>query len=305
VRRALAAAGLNECVSYAFVSAEEAALFGGGGDAMALENPISSELTHMRPSALPPLIAAAARNQARGAGEQALFELGAAFEGPEPGQQQDVAVGLRVGATAPRDWSSARRPVDLWDAKADALEALAACGAAVDKLQTAREAPDFFHPGRSAALKLGPKNTLAYFGELHPKALAAAGLRGPAVAFLAYVETVPWPKGKSASRAALDAAALQPVERDFAFIVDARVEAASVLRAARSADKTLIAAAEAFDIFDGARAEAQLGPGKKSIAVFVRLQPRARTLTDEDIDALSAKVVAAVEKATGGVLRSE
>jgi phenylalanyl-tRNA synthetase beta chain len=305
VRRALAAAGLNECVSYSFVSEREAALFGGGAAEMALENPISSEMTHMRPSALPALMAAAARNQARGAAEIALFELGPAFHGPEPGAQRDVAVGLRAGQSAPREWSGARRPVDLWDARADAEAALAACGVAVDKLQVTRAAPDFFHPGRSAALTLGPKLTLAMFGELHPKALAAMDVRGPAVGFLAFVEDAPQPKARGAARPALEVSALQAVERDFAFIVDERVETADILRAARGADKALIAAADAFDVFAGPKAAAQFGPGRKSVAVFVRLQPKARTLTDEEIEAVSARVVEAVAKATGAALRSE
>ncbi|TVQ54141.1 MAG: phenylalanine--tRNA ligase subunit beta, partial [Rhodobacteraceae bacterium] len=304
VRRALAAAGLDECVSYAFVGEREAALFGGGGAAMALENPISSEMSHMRPSALPALMAAAARNQARGAQEIALFELGPAFHGPESGEQADVAAGLRAGATAARDWSGARRPVDLWDARADAEAALAAAGVAVGKLTVAREAPDWLHPGRSAALKLGPKTTLAVFGELHPKTLAAMDVKGPAVAFLAYVEDAPYPKSKGAARPALSASTLQPVERDFAFVVDARVEAEALLRAACGADRKLIADAAVFDVFEGARAAQQLGEGRKSVAFWVRLQPVDRTLTEDDIGAVSAKVIAAVEKATGGVLRA-
>mgnify|MGYP006273487633 CR=1 FL=1 len=303
VRRALAAAGLAECVSYAFCGAREAALFGGGAAEMALENPISQELTHMRPSALPPLAAAAARNQARGAAEIALFELGPAFHGPEPGEQQDVAATLRAGFTAPREWSGARRPVDLWDARADAEAALAACGVALDKLTVAREAPDFLHPGRSAALKLGPKQVLAVFGELHPKVLAAMDLRGPAVASLAWVEAAPWPKAKGAARPALAVSDLQAVERDFAFVVDERVEAAALLRAARAADKSLIVAADVFDVFDGPKAEAQFGAGKKSVALYVRLQPTRRTLTDEEIEAVGARLVDSVAKATGAVLR--
>ena len=304
VRRALADQGLNECVSYAFCSEREAALCGGGGAAMALDNPISSELTHMRPSALPPLLAAAARNQARGADALALFELGAGFHAPDPGDQADVAVALRAGFTEAREWSGVRRPVDRWDARADAEAELAACGVALDKLQVAREAPGFLHPGRSAALKLGPKLTLAWFGELHPRALEAMDVRGPAVAALVFADAAPWPKAKGAARAALDTSDLQAVERDFAFVVDARVEAADLLRAARGADKALIVDAGVFDVFAGDRAEAQLGEGRKSVALWVRLQPRARTLTDAEIEAVSAKIVAAAEAATGAVLRA-
>ena len=304
VRRALAAAGLNECVGYSFVSEGEAARFGGGGAAMALENPISSEMTHMRPSALPTLLAAASRNQARGADALALFELGPAFHGAAPGEQEAVAVALRVGATAPREWTGARRAVDLWDARGDADAALAACGVALGKLVLAREAPDFFHPGRSAALKLGPKATLAWFGELHPRALEAMDVKGPAVAALVFLDAAPWPKARGAGRPALDASDLQAVERDFAFVVDARVEAAALLAAARSADKRLISSVEAFDVFDGPQAEAQLGPGRKSLAVSVRLQPTERTLTEAEIEAVSQRVIDAVGEAVGGVLRA-
>ncbi len=302
-RRALAGNGLHECVTYSFTAGAAAALFGGGSDTLALENPISSDLSHMRPSALPNLLAAAARNQARGADGVALFEVGPGFHGAEPGAQTEQACGMRAGFTAPRDWTGARRPVDLWDARADAEAALAACGVALDKLTVAREAPGWMHPGRSAALKLGPRTTLAVFGELHPRALAALDVRGPAVAFLVDLDAAPFPRARGAARPALQASDLQAVERDFAFVVDARVEAAMLLRAARGADKKLIAAAEAFDLFDGARAEAQLGAGRKSVALFVRLQPTERTLTEEEIDAVGARIVTAVEKATGGALR--
>ncbi len=302
VRRALAAAGLAECVTYSFVSAKEAALVGGGGDAMALDNPISSALSHMRPSPLPALMTAAARNQARGAGEVALFEVGPAFDGPEPGEQRSVAAGLRVGATAAREWSKARRPVDLWDARADAEAALAACGVAVDRLRIVRDAPAWLHPGRSASLKLG-QATLAVFGELHPRALETMDLRGPAAAFEVSLDAAPAPKARGAARPALRVSDLQAVERDFAFVVDATVEAATLLAAARGVDRKLIVAAEAFDVFDGSRAEAQFGPGRKSVALWVRLQPTDATLTDSQIDDVATRIVAAVERAAGAELR--
>ncbi|MGF1658046.1 MAG: phenylalanine--tRNA ligase subunit beta [Rubrimonas sp.] len=303
-RRALAASGLCECVTYSFTSGAAAALCGGGGDALALENPISSDLSHMRPSPLPNLLAAVARNQARGAETVALFEVGPGFHGAEPGEQTEQACLVRAGVTAPRDWSGERRPVDLWDARADAEALLAACGVAPDKATVAREAPDWMHPGRSAALKLGPKTTLAVFGELHPKLLAAMDVKGPVVAVLADLAAAPFPKAKGAARPALAASDLQAVERDFAFVVDARVEAAALLRAARGAEKKLIAAASVFDVFEGPRAEAQFGAGRKSIALSVRLQPTERTLTDEEIEAVAAKVVGAVEVAVGGALRA-
>ena len=304
VRRTLAAQGLHECVTYSFVSEPLAALFGGGGALMALDNPISSDLSHMRPSALPHLLAAAARNQARGVDAIALFEVGPGFHGAEPGEQTEMAAAVRVGFTAPRDWAGSRRAVDLWDARADAEAALAACGVSADKLQISRDVPDWLHPGRSGALKLGPKTTLALFGELHPRALAALDLRGPAVVCLVHLAEAPSPKARSATRPALVAPDLQAVERDFAFVVDARVEAAALLRAARGADRKAIVDASVFDVFDGPRAAAQLGEGRKSVALSVRLQPEARSFTDEEIAAIAAKVVAAVQTATGGTLRS-
>ena len=303
-RRCMAALGLNECVTYSFISEAEAAMFGGGGEAMQLDNPISSEMSHMRPSALPGLLAAAARNQARGAPDLALFEIGAGYSGPEPGEQETLAVAVRVGATTPRHWSGARRPVDLYDAKADAEAVLSALGAPVARLTVAREAPDWFHPGRSAALKLGPKNTLAVFGELHPKVIRAMDLRGSAVAVMVYLEALPQPKARATTRPALIASNLQTVERDFAFVVDAQIEATAIVRAARAADKKLIDAVEVFDLFDGKRAAEQLGEGKKSVAIAVHLQPSDATLTEAEIEVVAERIIAGVTKATGGALRS-
>ena len=303
-RRQFASLGLNEIVSYSFVSGAEAALFGGGQAALKLENPISSEMSDMRPSLLPGLLAAAARNQARGIPDLGLFEIGPAFHGGEPGEQSLQASAVRVGATAPRDWAGTRRPVDLYDARADAEAVLAAIGAPVAKLTVVREAPEWFHPGRSAALKLGPKNTLAVFGEIHPKVLRAMDVKGPAVAVTLFLDNVPPRKAGSAARPALVVSDLQAVERDFAFVVDERVEAEAVLRAARGADRKLIERAAVFDVFQGARAVEQFGPGKKSVAISVRLQPTAGTLTEAEIEAVAERVVAAVAKATGGSLRA-
>lgn len=303
MRRTLAALGLNECVTYSFVSDREAKLFGGGDPLLKLENPISSEMSDMRPSPLPALLAAAARNQARGISDVGFFEVGAEYFGSEPGAQRDVAAIVRVGASAPREWTGARRMVDLYDAKSDAQAALSAIGAPVDRLMTFRDAPAFFHPGRSAALKLGPKVTLAVFGELHPKVVDAMDVKGPAVAAIIYLENVPFPKAKSKTRAALTSSDYQAVERDFAFVVDANIEAETILKAARGADKALIEAATVFDVFADDRAGSQMGEGRKSVAISVRLQPKSGTLTDEEIEAVAAKLIANVEKATGGTLR--
>ncbi len=303
-RRQLAALGLNEIISYSFVSEAEARLFGGGQETLKLENPISSELSDMRPDLLPGLLAAAARNQSRGLSEIGLFEIGPAFAGGEPDQEIVQAAALRVGATAPRTWAATRRPVDLFDVKADAQAVLAALGVAVDRLQLVREAPEWFHPGRSAALRLGPKNTLAVFGELHPQVLQAMDVKGPAAALTLFLDALPPRKARSAARPALLVSDFQAVERDFAFVVDERVEAEAILRAARGAERSLIERAGVFDVFEGRRAAEQLGAGKKSVAITVRLQPADRTLTEAEIEAVSARVVEAVGKATGGVLRA-
>ncbi len=301
-RRMLAALGFNECVTYSFIDAAAAALFGGGGEASRIENPISSEMTHLRPDLLPGLLRAAARNQARGFLDLALFEVGPAFTGGEPGEQVLLATALRVGHAGPRDPHGSRRPVDLADARGDAEALLAALGAPA-KLPTLRGAPDWWHPGRSAVLGLGPKTVLATFGELHPRVLAALDVKGPAVAATVRIEAVPLPRTRGTARPALRLSDLQAVERDFAFVLDARTEAAAVVTAAQGADKALIEDVRVFDEFAGPRAEAQLGPGRKSIAITVRLQPRERTLTEAEIEAVAARVVEKVAKATGATLR--
>ncbi len=301
-RRTLAGLGYNECVTYSFVDQAAAALFGGGTDEVMLENPISSEMSHMRPSLLPGLLQAAARNQARGMMDMALFEVGAAFQGGEPGEQHLQAAGILVGHNAARDPFGSRRAVDLYDAKADAEATLSVMGAPA-KAQILRTGPGWFHPGRHGVICLGPKKVLGIFGELHPKVLEAMDVKGPAMAFTLFPEEIPLPRAKSASRGAMAVSDLQAVERDFAFVVDADVEAINLANAASGADKKLIEAVSIFDEFTGEKAEAQMGEGKKSIALSVRMQPRDKTLTEEEIEAVAAKIVEKVGKATGGVLR--
>ncbi|MEZ5733567.1 MAG: phenylalanine--tRNA ligase subunit beta [Paracoccaceae bacterium] len=300
-RRTLAALGYNECVSYSFIDGAAAELFGGGSAPTRLENPISSEMTHMRPALLPGLLQAAARNQARGFADMALFEVGPAFHGGEPGEQHLQATGLLVGAVTARDPHGSRRMADIYDAKADAEAVLAAIGAPA-RAQINRDVPGWWHPGRAGQVALG-KNVLAVFGEVHPRVLKALDVKGPAVAFTVYVEAVPFPKAKTATRAALALSDLQAVDRDFAFVVDERVEALNVLNAAQGADKALIASVAVFDEFTGPKAEAQMGPGKKSLAITVRLQPTDKTLTEQDIARVSAAIIEKVGKATGGTLR--
>ncbi len=299
-RRALASRGLVECVSYSFVPKAQAALFGATGNAVVeVANPISADLDAMRPSVLPSLLQAASRNAARGISPAALFEIGPQFFGAEPGQQSLAATGLRAGEPA-RAWTGKPPAPDVFAAKADAIALIEALGGPAANLTASADAPDWYHPGRSGCLRLGPK-VVATFGELHPRVLAAFDLKGPAAAFEVLVEAIPSPKAKpTRTKPALAVSPYPAVERDFAFLVEARVAAAEIVKAAAGADKALIEGVEAFDVYQGERLE----PGRKSVAVAVRLQPKDRTLTESDIDAVSAKIVAAVAKATGAALRS-
>jgi len=303
-RRALAARGMVEAVTWSFIPGDHAQRFGGGAAELTLANPISSEMSDMRPSLLPGLLAAAQRNADRGTADLALFEVGQVFLGDRPEDQKRAASGLRranAGVNgAGRHWAGAAPAVDVFDAKADALALLAALGAPVDKLQAAPAAPDWYHPGQSGVLRLGPKNVLAHFGVLHPRALRALDVDGPIVAFEVFLDAIPAPKAKAVkTKPALDVSDLMPVRRDLAFVMAADIEAEKVLRAARGAEKALIGDVRLFDVYQGEH----IGEGMKSVAIEVTLQPRDKTLTDEEIDAVSARIVAQVEKATGGTLR--
>ncbi len=297
-RRTCAALGYNECVSYTFIDQASAALFGGGDDATMLENPISSEMSHMRPDLLPGLLQAAARNQARGFADLALFEVGPVFHDGEPGEQRTQIAGVLVGRTGPKDVHGAARPVDVFDAKADAEAVLAAIGAPA-KVQILRDGDAWWHPGRHGKICLGPKKVLGVFGELHPRVLQQLDIKGPAVAFTIWPDEVPLPRKSGTTRSALELRDLQAVERDFAFVVDADVEALTLVNAAAGADKALIEEVRVFDEFIGG----SLGEGKKSLAITVRLQPTDSTLKEKDIEAVAEKIIAKVTKATGGVLR--
>ena len=297
-RRTSAALGYNECVTYSFIDQRSAGLFGGGDDATKLENPISSDMSHMRPALLPGLLQAAARNQARGFMDLALFEVGPAFHGGEPGEEHMLVSGLLVGRTGPKDVHGASRPVDVFDVKTDAEAVLAAIGAPA-RVQILRGASDCWHPGRHGMICLGPKKVLGTYGELHPRVLDAMDIKGPAMAFTLWPGEVPMPRKSGANRGALDISDLQAVERDFAFVVDAEVEALTVVNAAAGADKALVENVRVFDEFIGGA----LGEGKKSLAITVRLQPRDKTLKDAEIEAVAKKVVDKVTKVTGGVLR--
>ncbi len=298
-RRALAARGMNEAVTWSFLPLKQAERFGGGGADLRLLNSIASELDTMRPSILPNLIDAASRNEARGLSDPALFEVGPQYKDATPQGQRMVAAGIRHNMAVPRNWAGPARQVDAFDAKADALAVLAAIGAPVENMQAQTGAPDWYHPGRSGAIKLGDR-VMAHFGELHPGIAAAADLKEPVAAFEVFLDAPPLPKVRATkARPKLVVSAFQPVERDFAFLVDAGIEAEKIVRAARNADKVLISTARVFDLYAGKG----VPEGKKSIAIAVTLQPVERTLTDAEIEAVSAKIVAAVVKATGAQLR--
>ena len=297
-RRTIASLGYNECVTYSFIDHDAAVMFGGGTDATMLSNPISSEMSHMRPSLLPGLLQAAARNQARGIMDMALFEVGPIWHGGEPEDQEALACGILVGQTDPKDVHSSRRTVDVYDVKADVEAVLHALGAPT-KVQFQRGLSNWWHPGRSARMALG-KTSLAGFGEVHPTVLAALGVRGPVMAFAIHTKNIPMPKTRSATRPALTISDLQAVERDFAFVVDQSVEAITLVNAAKGADKVLIEEVQVFDEFIGG----SLAEGLKSLAFTVRLQPKDTTLKDLEIEVVSAKIVEKVSKATGGKLRS-
>ncbi len=301
VRRRLASLGLNEAVTWSFLAESQARLFGGGQAELKLDNPISSELSDMRPSLLPNLIAATGRNMARGFADIGLFEVGQAYGGDRPEQETVRAAAVRRGAAAARHWASEARAIDVFDVKADSLAALAAAGAPVGNVQTVAGGPSWFHPGRCGTLQLGPKLQLGWFGEIHPRVLQDMDVRGPLYGFEIILNAVPEPRGRSALRPALEASDLMPIKRDFAFVVDDSVEAEKLVKAVRGADKVLISDVAVFDVFAGGA----IGAGKKSVAIEITISPRERSLTEQEIEAISAKVVAQASKATGATLRSQ
>ncbi|MEQ1649506.1 MAG: phenylalanine--tRNA ligase subunit beta [Hyphomicrobiaceae bacterium] len=304
-RRMLAGRGMVEAITWSFIADGEAKHFGGGAPSLHLANPISSEMTVMRPSLLPGLMAAVARNRNRGFDDIALFEVGQSYRGDKPEDQVTATAGVRAGAAHiignGRHWQDKSGNTDIYDVKADCIAALAAAGIDASKAQITRDAPTWFHPGRSATLRLGPKLALAHFGELHPATVKLMGLDGAVTAFEVYLSDLPAEK-KKASRAkpALDLNAFQPVVRDFAFIVEDGVAAADVVKAAQGADKALVSGVEIFDVYQGKG----IAENHKSLAIAVTLQPQGKTLTDTDIDAASQKIITEVKRATKAELRS-
>jgi phenylalanyl-tRNA synthetase beta chain len=303
-KRALAANGLVEAVTWSFVSHQRAQLFGGGAPALALANPIAPDLSDMRPSLLPGLIAAAQRNADRGHGDVALFEVGQIFLGDGEGDQRIAATAIRRGMAKQtgtgRHWSAAPADADVFDAKADAFAVLSALGVPTGGLQIVSGGPAWFHPGRSATLQFGPKNVIGAFGAVHPRHLDAMGAEGPVVGFELILNDIPAPKSKpTKAKPKLELSELMPVQRDFAFLVDRFVKSADIVKAAQAGERALVSDVGVFDVYEGKG----IPEGKKSVAISVTLQPREKTLTEAEIDAIAGKIVAEVTKKTGASLR--
>ncbi|MCI5060305.1 MAG: phenylalanine--tRNA ligase subunit beta [Alphaproteobacteria bacterium] len=300
-RTALAARGLSECVTWSFMPKKLAAYFGSNDNALTLTNPISSDLDQMRPSILGNLIQAAGGNAAKGLGYSYLFEVGPVFTSSKVDGQLSIAAGIRTGSAGPRHWSGAEvhRAIDIYDAKADAFAALEAAGAPTGNLQTARSAPDYFHPGRSATLSLG-KNVLAQFGEIHPAILEEMDIKGPVCGFEVFLDNIPAGKTKGPARKLLEMSQFQPVNRDFAFIVDEMLEVDTLVRAIKGVERNLITDVSVFDVYQGKGVE----EGKKSVALNVVLQPTKQTLTDAEIESISTKIIDIAASKVGATLRA-
>jgi phenylalanyl-tRNA synthetase beta chain len=303
-KRLLASRGLVEAVTWSFIDHESATLFGGGSPALVLANPIAADLSDMRPSLLPGLIRAAQANADRGFGDVALFEVGQIFQSDEPEGQLMAATGLRRGTAtlegAGRHWDGAAKPVDAFDAKADVLALLAGLGVPTGGLQIVAGGPDWAHPGRSATLRFGPKGVIGAFGEVHPRILKALDVKGPLVAFEIHLDALPLPKAKPTKvKPKLALSGFQPVTRDFAFIVDQATAAGEMVKSAQNADRALISDVSVFDLYEGQGVE----PGKKSVALAVTLQPVEKTLTEAEIEAVGARIVAEMAKRYGAALR--
>jgi phenylalanyl-tRNA synthetase beta chain len=301
-RRILATRGMSETVTWSFMDEATADLFGVNRQqnkkSLTLTNPISVDLAVMRPSALPNLITAAGRNSDRGIPDAALFEIGNCYWATTAEGQVLTATGLRAGNASARHWSGPARAADVYDAKADALAVLEACGINAASLQISTDAPEWYHPGRSGCFRLGP-NVLAWFGEIHPAVLASMKRDEVYAGFEVFLPNMPTPKKKGSQKELLKPSPFQPVLRDFAFMLEETVEADKLARAIRGVDKKLITGVEIFDVYQGKGVE----PGQKSVALAVTIQPVDKTLTDEEITGLSQKIIEAVTKQTGGTLR--
>ena len=295
----LALRGMLETVTFSFTDSAIAKYFRRGQEPVLIQNPIITELDEMRPSVLPNLLIGAKNNIARGYADMALFEVAPEFYGCHPEEQRTVATGIRVGKTCKKDWSGTQRAYDVFDAKADALAAIAASKGPIDAPQITTDAPSYYHPGRSGAIRLG-KNVLAYFGELHPSVLKALDIKANVVAFEVFIENIPLPRdGKSKAKKKLELSALQAVDKDLAFVVDKAVPAINIYTAAKTADRDNISEVRIFDVYEGENLPAD----KKSIAITVTFQPKDKSYTDAELENLMQKVIYEVGKKTGATLR--
>ena len=299
VKHELASRGMYETVTFSFTDSEIAKYFRRGSEPVLIQNPIVVELNEMRPSLLCSLLTGAKNNIARGYGDLALFEVAPEFYGRQPGEQRTVACGIRVGKTSKKDWTGTARAYDVFDAKADAIAAIASAKGPIDAPQITTDTPDYYHPGRSGAIRLG-KNVLAYFGELHPSILKALDIKTNVVAFEVFLENIPAPRdGKSKAKKKLELSQLQAVEKDLAFVVAKNVPAINIYTAAKTADRDNISDVRIFDVYEGEN----LPEDKKSIAITVTFQPKDKTYTDAELEALMNKVINEVSKKTGATLR--
>ena len=298
LRRALVARDYIEAVTFSFMKDSDAVLFGGGDEALRLANPISADLNMMRPTILPNLLQATGRNLRRGAQDLSFFEVGPVFHGVPADQQFHICCGVRQGRKRQADWRFENEAVSVFDAKADLLNALEAIGVSVDNLQITSDAPDYYHPGRSGSLVQG-RTVLGTFGEIHPTIAKRFDIKGAVVGFELFFQRVPAPKDKGPAKPLLSLNALQPLGRDFAFIVDEAVSADALMRAVKAGGKPFVSAVSVFDVYAGDKIEA----GKKSLAISVTIQPQKATLVDAEIVEISDKIIASVAKNCGGTIR--
>ena len=302
IKHELASRGMLETVTWSFTSSKTAKDFmkANQQDVVLLQNPIASDLDQMRPSILPNLLIGAKNNITKGYSDVSIFEVGPEFYGRNPKEQLTVASGIRVGQTSKKDWTGTSRNFDIYDVKADAIAVIAAAKGPFENLQICRDAPSYYHPGRSGSMRLG-KNVLAYFGELHPAISKKFGIKGRVMAFEVYLDNIPLPRNNSdKSKKKLELFSFQPLDKDLAFVVDKSVDANNILAAAKNADRNLITDVRIFDIYEGEN----LPENKKSVALSVTFQPKEQTFTDKDIENLMNKVIVEVGKKTGGELRN-
>lgn len=299
LKHELASRGMYETVTWSFTDSNLAKDFRKGKEPVLLFNPIAADLDEMRPSVLPNLLLAVKNNVARGYGNVALFEVGPEFFGRKPGEQNQVAAGVRCGMTAKKDWIGSARAYDVFDVKADALAAIAAANGPFENAQITLDAPAYYHPGRSGALRLG-KNVLAYFGELHPAVLKKFGIKQRVMAFEVVLSNIPLPRtSNDKAKKKLELSSFQPVDKDLAFVVDKTVPAINLMTAAKTADREFIADVRVFDVYEGEN----LPEGKKSIALALTFQPKDKTFTDQDIENLMNKVIQEMKKKCNAELR--